>query len=86
MWQVGRAAALRREPPATTGPLPPRAERGAWEGRTARRPEGPSTGRGWAAFFWLSCCAVRQRALHGARSAAHRPPWRRRRRSSLRGS
>ncbi|WP_437598184.1 hypothetical protein WMF28_36405 [Sorangium sp. So ce590] len=39
--------------PAADVPLPSRAERGTWEGRAARRPEGPSTDRGWASILLL---------------------------------
>ncbi|AUX37149.1 uncharacterized protein SOCE836_093710 [Sorangium cellulosum] len=41
-------------------PLPERAERAIWEGRTARRREAPSTGRGWAS------CPDSARALRTA--------------------
>jgi hypothetical protein len=42
------AAPARRDPALRAGPLPERAQRAIWEGRTARRREAPSTGRGWA--------------------------------------
>ena len=39
-------------------PLPEHAKRAIWEGRTARRPAGPSTGRGWASSLSLLTLAL----------------------------
>ena len=39
-------------------PLPEHAKRAIWEGRTARRPVGPSTGRGWASSLSLLTLAL----------------------------
>ncbi|AUX29204.1 MULTISPECIES: hypothetical protein [Sorangium] len=53
MLRLELSLAWTAEAPETDVPLPSRAERGTWEGRTARRPEGPSTGRGWASVIPL---------------------------------
>ncbi|WP_044985561.1 hypothetical protein [Sorangium cellulosum] len=55
MLRLELSLAWTTEAPETDAPLPSRAERGTWEGRTARRREAPSTGRGWASV--LRCSA-----------------------------